>query len=116
MKPLATLAAALLLAFGSASVADPIKGAGTRTCATWTALRAAGDIPRGLELYQWFLGFVSSYNHYVMRYAPRMPPDGAFPDDSDTLLPWLDDYCRRYPRDDIYYAGQALIRERTIGK
>lgn len=113
---LASLALVAVLLPCAAS-SQTIRGAGVQLCADFAAFdRLANPTPeqlgKQLQRFQWFLGFVSAYHHFQRRdLKDNARANGVFGETEGYLAEWLPRYCAANPRDDLYFAAQAFIRE-----
>lgn len=100
-----------------ASSGQTIRGAGVHLCADFVALDRLPNptpeqIAKNLQRFQWVLGFVSAYHHYQRRdLLNDTRSSGVFGGEDAPLVTFLPRYCAAYPKDDLYYAAQAFIRE-----
>jgi len=109
VAPLAAfLLSGCLLAFSLVASAVEIRG--TRSCSKWTEERRYADSAKELNRVpvlitrSWFLGYLSGR-------AAASGKDFLKGTDSDSIVLWLDNYCRADPRADLDKAGNDLARE-----
>ena len=118
MKPL--FAAVLivfmsLIAVQSLAAQTPPMGAGTQSCSKWMATRGSTDdmdiVGEGM-MTAWVQGFLSG-----MWLLERVDGKTSFllPDAAGIQV-WLDKWCRDYPREQLVFAGTALVKELKTGR
>jgi hypothetical protein len=100
------IAALLLLGWSASASAQMVLGPGVVSCGTWTSERNE-DRPTSRLTEAWVLGFVSAFTVY----GPQPSDDISKGTDANSLMAWIDDYCRANPLKDVSEATVALIRE-----
>jgi hypothetical protein len=87
-----------------------IGGAGTDACSAWTADRdATSESARqaSQRRIEWVSGFFSAVNLFTERSGSL---HGSI-DDRDGMLAWIDDYCRKNPKDPLFAVSANLVFE-----
>jgi hypothetical protein len=102
MRFLLPAALAVALMIGHSASAYDLIGAGTASCATWTAHRS----PKGdFQDEAWILGFLSGVG-YMGSHETVDPLHGV---DAEAVVAWVDRYCRTHPLEMVVGAGSAFV-------
>lgn len=78
-------------------------GAGTITCSQASGLLANREAR--LQFEQWLHGYLAAYNHYVYPWHRVQLPD------ANSMMNYVENWCRSNPQERILGAAGALVRE-----
>ena len=95
----ASLATAATLATGPAS-AHLVEGRGTSSCQAWVAARPA----KSQALEAWVLGYMSGLAQWADHDLPASYT-------SESMVRWVDRYCKEKPKHPLTLAGYQLFGE-----
>jgi hypothetical protein len=81
-------------------------GDGVLSCATWTLIKAGGELTEErLKAIEWLEGFVSGANAASRTNYIRTPYG------INNLIAWMDKYCQEHPSVNIGNAATTMIDE-----
>ena len=96
----------MLLAFSAPGVrAYTATGMGLMPCGVWTLIRGT-ETPPKMEAQQWVAGYLSG-----IRFVREKGADPLKGKSHDSVMVWIDDYCRASPNSPIMDAANAFYRE-----
>lgn len=112
MKSTLWLSAVLVVSPGLASAVEGVPytvyGAGTVSCGKYLELRRANDRGQEFQVLAWADGFISGHNRNTL-VADQVR--GKI--DDETILAYLDKYCRDNPLHDLVKGVVSLVDELT---
>jgi len=92
------IAALVVLAAVVPASAHVVESRGAASCETWLKER-----PNNAKLHEsWLLGFMSGVSQEADIHFPKAMDNAA-------LFKWMDDYCRKNPRQTIQLGGYMLM-------
>jgi len=101
----AALVIAVLLIGGTAWAAQyTIRGAGTKSCGSWTAAKEKDGWAR-VSYHAWVQGYLTAYSLWVEKGSGPVSAET----DNDGALAWVDKYCQANPLNDVADAAQIVI-------
>ncbi len=81
----------------------PVLGQGNISCRLWIEGRQTDD-PNAASRTGWVLGFMSAFNQYAWQGG-----DVSEGKNTEELMSWIDNYCRKHQDDHLHMASQAFI-------
>jgi len=108
MKFRTSLLAARLLMFPTNRMAaqeQAVLGQGNVSCGTWLEPQRWRRSISGRVA--WILGYITAFNQYGSK------PEGDVTGGKETeqIMAWIDNHCRRHPTDNLHRASAALVDE-----
>ena len=81
-----------------------VLGQGNVLCNSWLEARGSGDVQAAART-GWVLGYVTGFNLYGSK------PEGDVSDGKNTeeMMVWIDNYCKKNPDENVYRASAALV-------
>ena len=99
------LAITLTLSAVEQAVGYTILGNGMASCGKWTSAKQT-DRAEYFEYSQWLMGFLTGYNYLVAENG-----DVSKGIDNAGLRAWVDNYCQKYPLNNLMDAASVLVVE-----
>jgi len=102
------LVAVTLLVVTDAALAVNVRG--VPSCGKWVKDRQERDVLTTTALEHWLMGYLSGLAIGLDK--EFFQKDGVSID-NESLLLWMDNYCRANPLKDVQEGGNQLMKERT---
>ncbi|MFB3105746.1 MAG: hypothetical protein ACE1ZA_12615 [Pseudomonadales bacterium] len=83
-------------------------GHGNKSCGEWTQIQETAD---AAAVTQWVLGWISAAGYYAVAKGIANDSGLLVTIDSQAIVAWVDDYCRRKPLNTVAHAAEAAVKE-----
>ncbi len=110
MKKLIPIAALALVSTCAWSSEYTNIGEGTNSCGSFISDKKEGGHRLGLN-YQWMSGYITGVNNRRAIADPNKESNLGSGLDSESMLLWLENYCRANPLNNLENAAGALVSE-----